>query len=199
MKNKPHDSTAAERVRQKAARLATVTRALCIATIVATVLTGVLPLFSAFTISGNLDAGIVDEAATAAIAPVLPLGYACIPLILIGVLLSAVLFFKKKPLLALFGIGVAAVGSAFLVLFALACAEAFPFREFAVGGGIREVGLQFSDLFWRYYIALAPLVLLLITLLPALRANYHHGVAEMMAGADTPATIALDETEEAES
>ena len=196
MKNKPHDSTAAERVLQKAARLDTVTRALCIAATVATVVTGVLPLFSAFTISGNLDAGIVDEAATAAIAPVLPLGYACIPLILIGVLLSTVLFFKKKPLLALFGIGVCAVGSAFLVLFALACAEAFPFREFAVGGGIREVGLQFSDLFWRYYIALTPLALMLGTLIPALRANHHRGIAEMMTGVDAPATIALDETDE---
>lgn len=190
-----HAERPQERPLKKARALDRATRILCAVALVLALVTGILPLASAFAVSYNLSTDAIEASVVEQITPVLPLGYACIPLLLFGLVIATVLLVQRKPFLALIGGGLATLGAVFLVLFAITCGQAFPFREVVTGGGIREIGLAFSDLIWRYYIALVPLAVMIAAFVCGLRARHHRELADMMSETAAP-TITLGDAEE---
>lgn len=181
-----------ERLLKKASVLDRATRVLCVVSLAIALLTVLMPLWSAIIISDNLAADSYTAQETAALSPVVRLGLFSVPLLLAGWVLMTILLWARKPWLSLIGGGIAAAGGALLVIFAISVGQVFPYREVVTSGGIREIGLAFSDLIWRYYIALAPFVTMIAALVCALLARRHREVADIMASvADTSPTIAL--------
>lgn len=189
-RQQPKSNAAQTALLRKVRKLDIATRTLCIVSLITAVFTGILPLGSAFAVSYNYTNGATVAADWEQISPVLPLGYTCIPLLIVGMIVMTVLLWLHKPLPSLIGGGVATVGAAFLVIFAVKVGEVFAYSD------LKQRGLQFGDLILRYYIALVPLVMIIAAFVCAWRAAKHREVAQIMASAGASPSITLGDAEE---